>query len=214
MKRVCSEPHCYAAIQHHNKSGKCNRHFVRARKHEVQPCVRCKQALHATTKGDMCGCCRSAIAQSRRCTVCDKRLSAGNKSMLCSVHYAESLGRKAAHSMSFKAALPFQCKHVMAATANVMSITAENMTGPCRDAYFVTARQIYSAICREHYSYPHIGRTLSRDHSTIIHAVERANARKGDLHFARLMVLVRDEAIAIKAGERAAIAAHVERLAA
>jgi chromosomal replication initiation ATPase DnaA len=58
---------------------------------------------------------------------------------------------------------------VMDFTSGLTGITPAEMRSPIRSAHIVRARAIYTYLMRLHgFSYPQIGRYLSRDHTTII----------------------------------------------
>ena len=61
-------------------------------------------------------------------------------------------------------------------TARIFSLKSAEITGPSRQSYVARARFALCAALRERgASYPQIGKWLGgRDHTTIIHAVERA----------------------------------------
>lgn len=211
MTRVCEEPHCQSRIQVRNKSGKCERHHRKPQ--ETRQCARCNADMNRRSKGENCGVCISVIASQRKCTGCGVRLPSQNKSGLCRVHYAEKIGRKA--EPIEKTPPPYRVGQLIQATAKVMALSVDQITGVGRDGYYVTARQIVSFLARKHYSTPHIGRALGgRDHSTILHAVDRASKRVDDLRFTLLVARTHEAALAIKMAEQAAVTAHIERLAA
>lgn len=70
-------------------------------------------------------------------------------------------------------------KHIINCTAEVFGFSIDELCGPSRRRPLVTARQISMYVIREltDYSYPAIAREFGgRDHTTVIHAVEKISA--------------------------------------
>ena len=64
---------------------------------------------------------------------------------------------------------------VMDFVSGLTGITPAEMRSPIRSQHVVRARAIYTYLMRLHgFSYPQIGRYLSRDHTTIIRLLRRA----------------------------------------
>jgi chromosomal replication initiator protein len=75
---------------------------------------------------------------------------------------------------------PITSKVILEATAKMFGFTLEDLTGQSRRRPLVTARQIAMYAFREltDFSYPMIGREFGgRDHTTVIHAVEKVNSQ-------------------------------------
>ena len=76
---------------------------------------------------------------------------------------------------------PLFPREVIADVASLFRITAEDITGGDRHAHFIDARATVAKILHSRdLSYPHIGRILNRDHSTVINLlskIERYKAR-------------------------------------
>lgn len=86
-------------------------------------------------------------------------------------------------------------KDLIAEAARVFELKSSEITGPSRQAYVVRARFALCAALRERgASYPQIGKWLGgRDHSTIIHAVDRAHyIAERDKHFAKAVERLAD----------------------
>ncbi len=72
---------------------------------------------------------------------------------------------------------------IMIETANIFGFSIEDICGPSRRRPLVLARQIGMYLCREltDYSYPAIAREFgNRDHTTVIHAVEKISSLMGE----------------------------------
>jgi chromosomal replication initiator protein len=75
---------------------------------------------------------------------------------------------------------PITSKVILDATAKMFGFSLEDLTGQSRRRPLVTARQIAMYAFREltEFSYPMIGREFGgRDHTTVIHAVEKVNSQ-------------------------------------
>lgn len=71
---------------------------------------------------------------------------------------------------------------IIADVAQVSGIAPSSITGPCRAVEFVRARDVVCYIAsREGMSYSQIGRVLNRDHTTVMAAVRRERARRGEV---------------------------------
>lgn len=115
-----------------------------------------------------------------------------------------------------KPAAPFTIMHLVRAAAKV---TGESVHDLCYKRRFSKLTRIRSAVfylAKDYYSLIQIGRVVGgRDHTTVIYGVTKAQAwLPGDWKFAALVESIRTSAVAMKQAERAAITAHVERLAA
>lgn len=68
--------------------------------------------------------------------------------------------------------------NVVEATAAYFRLAPQQITGPRRNAYIVRARFVAARVLRHRFklSLPMIGRMLARDHSSIHHALEQADA--------------------------------------
>ena len=72
---------------------------------------------------------------------------------------------------------------ILDATATVYGFTVDSICGPSRTRPLVTARQVAMYLVRNltDYSYPAIGRVFGgRDHTTVIHAVEKISTQMGE----------------------------------
>ncbi|NNN20712.1 MAG: chromosomal replication initiator protein DnaA [Acidimicrobiales bacterium] len=72
---------------------------------------------------------------------------------------------------------------IMIETADIFGFSIEDICGPSRRRPLVLARQIGMYLCREltDYSYPAIAREFgNRDHTTVIHAVEKISSLMGE----------------------------------
>jgi len=97
------------------------------------------------------------------------------------VELDEPLARQVLHDL-FVGDEPQQitAKAILDATAKIFGFTIEELCGPNRRRPLVTARQIAMYVMREStdFSYPAIGREFGgRDHTTVIHAVEKIGDR-------------------------------------
>jgi chromosomal replication initiator protein len=74
-------------------------------------------------------------------------------------------------------------KVILEATATMFGFSVEELQGKSRRRPLVTARQVGMYVCREltDLSYPAIAREYGgRDHTTVIHAVEKIRALMGE----------------------------------
>jgi chromosomal replication initiator protein len=74
-------------------------------------------------------------------------------------------------------------KVIVEATAEMFGFSVEELQGKSRRRPLVTARQVGMYVCREltDLSYPAIAREYGgRDHTTVIHAVEKIRALMGE----------------------------------
>ena len=74
-------------------------------------------------------------------------------------------------------------KVILEATATMFGVSVEELQGKSRRRPLVTARQVGMYVCREltDLSYPAIAREFGgRDHTTVIHAVEKIRALMGE----------------------------------
>lgn len=68
-------------------------------------------------------------------------------------------------------------RDIVRAASFVSGFTANEITGQRRFAPLVRIRQAVCLVAREQgYSYPQIARTMDRDHTTIMHGCDRAEA--------------------------------------
>lgn len=73
-------------------------------------------------------------------------------------------------------------RSIVASVAQMSGLTATAIKGPCKKMEFVQARDVVCYIARrEGMSYPIIARELNRDHTTIMAAVRREAARRGEI---------------------------------
>ena len=80
---------------------------------------------------------------------------------------------------------PVSAKAILAATSDMFGFPLADLTGQSRRRPLVTARQIAMYVFREltDYSYPMIGREFGdRDHTTVIHAVEKIQQQMKERH--------------------------------
>jgi chromosomal replication initiator protein len=78
---------------------------------------------------------------------------------------------------------PITSDLILAATADMFGFPIDELTGKSRRRPLVTARQIAMYVMREltDLSYPAIARVFGgRDHTTVIHAVEKISAQMGE----------------------------------
>jgi chromosomal replication initiator protein len=78
---------------------------------------------------------------------------------------------------------PITAELILNATAEMFTYPVEELIGKSRRRPLVTARQIAMYVMREltDFSYPHIARVFGgRDHTTVIHAVEKITAQMGE----------------------------------
>lgn len=69
--------------------------------------------------------------------------------------------------------------HLATIEAGKAEISVEELRGPRRFKYLVEPRQAFMLAAREEgYSYPRIAHFLRRDHTSIVHGVRRAKARR------------------------------------
>jgi len=108
--------------------------------------------------------------------------------------------------------MPFAMDDVIAAASRVTYTPVAQINGKERPPWLTRIRQAISQIAERHYSFTKIGEAMGgRDHSTIIHACERAEAMIAkDKLFAQLVKEIEREALAIADRERRII----ERIAA
>ena len=70
---------------------------------------------------------------------------------------------------------------IVASVAQMSGLAPSAIKGPCRQLEFVQARDVVCFIAhREGISYSQIARELNRDHTTIMAAVRREAARRGE----------------------------------
>jgi len=90
---------------------------------------------------------------------------------------------------------------ILEATSETFGFTVEELTGPNRRRPLVTARQVSMYVFREltDFSYPAIGREFGgRDHSTVMHAVEKIAGLMKERH--QIYNQVTDLIVRIKSG--------------
>jgi chromosomal replication initiator protein len=76
--------------------------------------------------------------------------------------------------------LPLTAKRIITAVSDALAVSEEDLRGKSRHRPLVTARQIAMFLCRDltDLSYPAIAREFGgRDHTTVIHAVEKITAQ-------------------------------------
>jgi len=211
-KRKCSVDHCGDTLSRKNKSGLCQFHKIAAHRdsiaHLIKDCETCGDEMDRTVKGTICGACRSKNRQEKRkkCTVCATLLMPENKSGLCGAHYRPSLKTRVVVSK------PFTLDDVIAAASRMTCTPIDQIKSIERPAWLTRIRQAIAFIAEQHYSYQKIGDAFGgRDHSTIVHACERAECLIArDKLFAQLVKEIEREALAIADRERRII----ERIAA
>ena len=71
---------------------------------------------------------------------------------------------------------------IVPVVAEYFGVTTEDLRGPGRNRALVHARQVAMYLCREHTATPltRIGDAFGRDHTTVMHAVQRIQARIGE----------------------------------
>lgn len=211
-KRKCSVDTCRDTITNRNISGMCQFHKIEAQQaknaHLIRHCETCGDELERTIKGKVCGACRSKASKAKRgkCTVCNTLLLEKNKSGLCVNHYRPYKKPRKDKPR------PFTMDDVIAAASRVTYTPIDQIKSTERPAWLTRIRQAIASIAEHHYSYQRIGDAMGgRDHSTIIHSCERAEALIAkDRLFAQLVKTIESETLAIADRERRII----ERIAA
>lgn len=214
MSRYCNQAGCGAQIKASNKTGLCQRHYRPDNKGPARRCSSCNDELHKTNRSGKCGRCKSIAARNRVCKCCKKPLGTNNITGLCIIHYRESIGvSNPVHEAP--ARIPaFTLRQLMLAACKVSGVTEDRLCGEERRRPIVTVRQAMAIAGRTEFSASRIGRMLRRDHSTILHAQDRAQERMGEPNFADLVARITTEATAMKQRELNFAKAEVERLAA
>ena len=86
---------------------------------------------------------------------------------------------------------------VVEAVATAVGVDVEDILGEGRTTSVARARRLAMAVARwtTGWSYPEIGRFFGRDHSSVIHAVNRVERDERDHKLARRIVALVDNAV-------------------
>lgn len=110
---------------------------------------------------------------------------------------------------------PYTMGGLLTAATHLTKVTANDVKSHRRQQYLVRIRWAVWFLSQGHFSYPQIGRTFSRDHSTIIHGCQQAlKLIETDEHFRDLVASIRNEALRAQANQRQAVQALIEGIAA
>jgi len=206
-KTPCAYKGCKDNVGPKNKSGLCRWHkvIVAREKKPLRQCSECKDFLRHGNISGICGVCRSKESRRRTktCRVCSKKLDHRTISGLCFVHLHPKA--KDVYNMG-KPDAPYSVAEVKEAAAWMTRISIADLDRPKGPRWLSNIRFACWAILYSHYSYGHIGRVFGgRDHSTIMHGVDRAETMiETDKNFASLVNAIKRETFARQKIERLA----------
>lgn len=167
-----------------------------------------KQAI-ADHYGSTIGRVKSAL-RYMDCKLSPAEVIARNKARLAPIN-----ALRAPKPMIVKPAPPYSIFDLIRAAHFITAASIHDICGPRRWRYITRIRQAICHLAHEHYSFNHVGRVISRDHSTVMHGCRvAADLVARDVNFRRLVESIRNEALRAKARERQNIMASVESIAA
>ena len=198
-KRPCAYNGCKDNVGRSNKSGLCRWHkvIISREKNPPRKCSSCNDWLHHGNRTGVCGVCKAkeSLRKAKTCRVCSCKLDRRNKTGLCFVHLHPAA--KDVYNMG-KPDAPYSVAEVKEAAAWMTRTSIEDLDKPKGQRWISNIRFACWVLLYPHYSYAHIGRVFGgRDHSTIMHGVDRAELMiPDDKNFASLVNAIKRETLA------------------
>ena len=208
MKAPCTG--CGKSIRSGNVTGLCYECYKKAHCKPFRGCSKCGVKITAQNKSGLCAYhfCEQNGAPVAGCKQCGKALDRKNKSGLCREHvkfrvteatrqglqrYYERLrasGVKRRYSTTPPVA---NLEPFIEAVSDVSDVSYGEIIGDLRERQIIIARRAVAYLAhRAGFSLCSIGRATHRDHTTIIHAVRRAEYQmERDPAFASMIDLAR-----------------------